>query len=183
MISAAIGTVFVQESGDAARSQWRSVADQLRGKFPKLGVLINEAENDVLAFMMFSRAHWTQSYSTNPLEKLNAEIDAPEKAQAFGSRSKQHLADLCFAKPATVKTRTTDRYGRTVARVICNGTDASAEQVRSGMAWAFTKYLTDPSIKALEDHAHEARLGLWHDTNPVRPWEWRRRGRLASPEP
>ena len=52
----------------------RSVADQLRGKFPKLGALMEEAENDVLAFMTFPRAHWTQIYSTNPLERLNAEI-------------------------------------------------------------------------------------------------------------
>ena len=74
MVSAAIGTVFVQESADAARTQWRSVADQLRGKFPKLGILMDEAENDVLAFMTFPRAHWTQIYSTNPLERLNAEI-------------------------------------------------------------------------------------------------------------
>ena len=74
MVSAAIGTVFVQDSADAARMQWRSVADQLRGKFPKLGALMDDAENDVLAFMTFPRAHWTQIYSTNPLERLNAEI-------------------------------------------------------------------------------------------------------------
>jgi putative transposase len=73
-VSAAIGTVFVQDSADTARTQWRSVADQLRGKFPKLGALMDEAENDVLAFMTFPRAHWTQIYSTNPLERLNAEI-------------------------------------------------------------------------------------------------------------
>ena len=58
----------------AARAQWRSVADQLRDKFPKLGTLMDDAENDVLAFMTFPRAHWTQIYSTNPLERLNAEI-------------------------------------------------------------------------------------------------------------
>jgi hypothetical protein len=74
MESAAIGTVFVQESADAARSQWRSVANQLRGKFPKLGALMDEAEIDALAFMTFPRAHWSQIYSTNPLERLNAEI-------------------------------------------------------------------------------------------------------------
>jgi putative transposase len=56
------------------RVQWRSVADQLRAKFPKLGALMDEAESDVLAFMTFPRAHWTQIYSTNPLERLNAEI-------------------------------------------------------------------------------------------------------------
>ena len=61
-------------SADAARTQWRSVADQLRAKFPKLGALMDEAENDVLAFMTFPRAHWAQIYSTNPLERLNAEI-------------------------------------------------------------------------------------------------------------
>lgn len=74
MLSAAIGTVFVQESAEAARAQWRSVADQLRDKFPKLSAVMDEAENDVLAFMTFPRAHWTQIYSTNPLERLNAQI-------------------------------------------------------------------------------------------------------------
>ncbi len=74
MVSAAIGAVFVQDSADAAGAQWRSVADQLRDKLPKLGTLMDEAENDVLAFMTFPRAHWTQIYSTNPLVRLNAEI-------------------------------------------------------------------------------------------------------------
>jgi hypothetical protein len=70
-LSAAIGTVFVQDSADNARAQWRNVADQLRGKFSKLGALLDEAENDLLAFMTFPRAHWTRIYSTNPLERLN----------------------------------------------------------------------------------------------------------------
>jgi putative transposase len=74
MVSAAIGTVFVQETPEAAKSQWQSVADQLREKFPKLASLMDEAEHDVLAFMTFPRAHWAQIYSTNPLERLNAEI-------------------------------------------------------------------------------------------------------------
>jgi putative transposase len=74
MVSAAIGTVFVQETAEAARKQWRSVADQFRDKLPKLATCMDEAENDVLAFMGFPRAHWTQIYSTNPLERLNAEI-------------------------------------------------------------------------------------------------------------
>jgi putative transposase len=55
MIGVAIGTLFVQESADTARTQWRSVVDQLRGKFPKLGALMDQAENDVLAFMTFPR--------------------------------------------------------------------------------------------------------------------------------
>jgi putative transposase len=74
MASAAIGTVFVQESAEAAREQWRGVADQLRAKFPKLSALMDDAEHDVLAFMTFPRAHSPQVHSTNPLERLNAKI-------------------------------------------------------------------------------------------------------------
>ena len=74
MVFALINTIFAQETAEAAHAQWRVVVDQLRGKFPKLGALMDEAENDVLAFMGFPRAHWPQIYSTNPLERLNAEI-------------------------------------------------------------------------------------------------------------
>jgi len=103
-----------------------------------------------------------------------AEIDAPEKTQPFGDRSRQHLADLCFQKRAELQPKLKDRYGRTVARVKCEGTDASAAQVRTGMAWAFTKYLTDPAIKQLEGEAMESHRGLWADAEPLPPWDWRR---------
>lgn len=108
-----------------------------------------------------------------------AEIDAPEKRQPFGTRSRQHLADVCFQKSAEIRPRTTDRYGRTVARVACEGTDASSEQVRSGMAWSFTRYLTDKRIAQLERDARTAHRGLWTDAEPMPPWEWRRVRREA----
>jgi len=74
MVLALINTVFAQDSHEAAVDQWRTVADQLRGKFPKLAALMDDAETDVLAFMGFPKAHRTQIHSTNPLERLNAEI-------------------------------------------------------------------------------------------------------------
>jgi putative transposase len=74
MVSAAIATVFAQETAATAHEQWRVVADQLRGKFPKLGEMMDGAEHEVLAYMDFPRAHWLQIHSTNPLERLNAEI-------------------------------------------------------------------------------------------------------------
>ena len=73
-VLAVINTIFVQESAEAASAQWRSVADQLRPKFPKLADMMDAAENEVLAFMSFPRAHRTQIHSTNPLERLNAEV-------------------------------------------------------------------------------------------------------------
>ena len=74
MVLAMINTVFAQESQEAASMQWRTVTDQLRAKFPKLATLMEESEADVLAFMGFPKAHRTQIHSTNPLERLNAEI-------------------------------------------------------------------------------------------------------------
>lgn len=73
-VLAMINTIFVQESPEAASVQWRSVADQLRPKFPKLAAMMDDAEHDVLAFMVFPKAHRTQIHSTNPLERLNAEV-------------------------------------------------------------------------------------------------------------
>ena len=106
-----------------------------------------------------------------------AEIDAPEKKQPFGQRSRQALAELCFQKTARIRTSTKDRYGRTVARVECNGVDANAEMVRLGMAWAYTRYQTDASLTHLEAQAREGRAGLWADSSPQPPWEWRQRAR------
>jgi transposase-like protein len=74
VVSAFIGTAFVQDDADAARTQWRSVADQLRPKVPKLANLMDEAEADVLAFMTFPKEHRAKLHSTNPIERLNGEI-------------------------------------------------------------------------------------------------------------
>ncbi|MBY0237920.1 MAG: IS256 family transposase [Burkholderiaceae bacterium] len=73
-VLAMINTIFVQESAEAASAQWRTVADQLRGKFPKLATMMDDAEHEVLTFMGFPKAHRTQIHSTNPLERLNAEV-------------------------------------------------------------------------------------------------------------
>ena len=103
-----------------------------------------------------------------------AEIDAPESRQPFGAASKRSLSDLCFKVRAEIRPQKTDRYGRTVARVTCRGEDASAHQVRTGMAWVFERYATDRSLFRLQDDAKAAGRGLWSDRKPVPPWEWRK---------
>ena len=67
--SAFIATAFAQETPEAASTQWRSVADQIGPEFPKLAALVNSAENDVPAYMTFSKLH-----SSNPIERLNGVI-------------------------------------------------------------------------------------------------------------
>jgi putative transposase len=74
VVSAFIATAFAQETPDAAKSQWRKVADQLRPTVPKLARLMDTAEQDVLAYMSFPTQHRTKLHSTNPLEPLNGEI-------------------------------------------------------------------------------------------------------------
>jgi putative transposase len=74
VVSAFIATAFAQETADAAKLQWRKVADQLRPTVPKLAVLMDSAEDDVLAYMSFPAQHRAKLHSTNPLERLNGEI-------------------------------------------------------------------------------------------------------------
>ena len=74
VVSAFIATAFAQDDADAARAQWRRVADQLRPKLPKLAALMDEAEIDVLAYMTFPAAHRVKLHSTNPIERVNGEI-------------------------------------------------------------------------------------------------------------
>jgi transposase-like protein len=74
VVSAFIGTAFAQDDADAARTQWRLVADQIRPRVPKLAGFMDDAETDVLAYMRFPAAHRTKLHSTNPIERLNGEI-------------------------------------------------------------------------------------------------------------
>jgi transposase-like protein len=74
VVAAFIATAFAQDTPQAAREQWRKVADQLRGTVPKLADLMDTAEADVLAYMTFPAAHRTKLHSTNPIERLNHEI-------------------------------------------------------------------------------------------------------------
>jgi len=108
-------------------------------------------------------------------------IDAPEKNQAFGQRSKESLSDLVFAKTVDVETDKVDRYGRRVGKIWVNGIDANLEQIKRGMAWHYKQYAREQSKEdqreyaEAEDEAREAKRGLWKDVEPVAPWEFRRR--------
>jgi putative transposase len=74
VVSAFIATAFAQDDAEAAKAQWRRVADQLRPKLPKLAAYLDEAEADVLAYMTFPAQHRPKLHSTNPIERLNGEI-------------------------------------------------------------------------------------------------------------
>ena len=102
-----------------------------------------------------------------------AQVDAPEKAQAFGRRSEQSLRELIGKRHVELAWKSLDRYGRPIAQVAVDGLDVNAEQVRRGFAWVFRRYSNDAALIALEDQAKSAGLGLWADPHPISPWEWR----------
>ena len=109
-----------------------------------------------------------------------AGIDAPERAQPWGSESRGALERLVLRKAVRVTTRAVDDYGRVVAVLEVGGSadtariNVSEAQLRSGMAWAYTAYHTDKTLDALQAGAQRARLGLWQQINPVPPWTYRK---------
>lgn len=101
-------------------------------------------------------------------------IDAPEKKQAYGSWSTNQLKDLVAGQPVTVTYTQKDRYGRVLGRVVTtNGTEANRYKVQSGAAWVYERYNTDNALPALQREAQEQKRGLWAESHPVPPWEWR----------
>jgi transposase-like protein len=74
MVAATIRTVFVQPDAQSARDTWRRVADGFRARFPRLAQLLDDAEDEVLAYLAFPREHWRQIWSNNPQERLNREV-------------------------------------------------------------------------------------------------------------
>ena len=109
-----------------------------------------------------------------PIRTRLAEIDAPEKAQAFGTRSRQALAAAVFQKSVYVRSASVDRYGRAIGTLLVDGRSVNRMMVEQGMAWVYRQYATDRSLFALEDEARASRRGLWADPSPVPPWQFRR---------
>lgn len=105
-----------------------------------------------------------------------AAIDAPERKQAFGQKSRQHLVQLCFRQRAALQPLGEDSYGRTVANVRCGGTDVATAQVRTGLAWVYTPYASGhPYLAPLQHKARSNGVGLWSQKRPLAPWDYRRR--------
>jgi endonuclease YncB( thermonuclease family) len=105
-----------------------------------------------------------------------AQIDAPERKQAFGAASRKSLAEICLHKPATIEALQTDTYGRVIGKVSCAGVDANVEQVRRGMAWVVARNtLPNSPLPEMEANARLRGIGLWKGANPEPPWEWRKR--------
>ena len=120
-----------------------------------------------------------------------AGIDAPEKHQDFGQRSKQNLSAMAFGRQADVETYKVDRYGRWIGKVVVNGADLNIRQIEAGLAWHYKAYEREQSAAdrmtyaAAEEKAKSLGRGLWSIPAPQAPWEFRRgayRSQMPSPQ-
>lgn len=101
------------------------------------------------------------------------QIDAPEKGQPFGDKSRQSLAGLSFQKTVRVVDHGDDRYGRTIGTVYVDRLNVNNEQLRRGMARVYVRYAREDQLFAIEQEARQLRRGLWTDAKPMPPWAWR----------
>ena len=110
-------------------------------------------------------------------------IDAPEKEQPFGRKSKFSLSDMVYLKEVTVQTDKQDRYKRDLGKVMLGDKDINLEQIKAGMAWHYKLYQRDQTPEdrkayaEAEAAAKAKKTGLWSDKQAVPPWEFRREKR------
>ncbi len=138
------------------------------------GKVVKVADGDTITILDSSkRQHKIRLYG----------IDTPEKSQAYGKKAKQFTANLVAGKAVEVKVYDTDRYGRSVGVVFVDGTNVNREIIKNGFAWQYQRYckksFCDDWLK-LERQARSNGVGLWSDTNPVAPWNWRKAKRTGS---
>jgi endonuclease YncB( thermonuclease family) len=137
---------------------------------PMTGRVVEVIDGDTVTVLLPSRSQ---------LKVRLAGIDAPEKRQAFGQRAKQQLATLVFDKRVTVVGHKYDRYRRLVAKLIVDGRDANFDMVAAGYAWHYKRYELEQLLEDrlayawAESRARAERRGLWADSAPVPPWEFR----------
>ena len=108
-------------------------------------------------------------------------IDAPEKKQDYGIKSKNFLENLLLNKKVFVVTDKDDRYGRQLADIyLYNNNEAiyvNAKMIKSGNAWVYRKYRSNSYLINLENHAKINNKGLWGYTNPIEPCIFRKKCR------
>lgn len=116
-----------------------------------------------------------------PVRVRLASIDAPEKDQPFGTAARTALANLVHGQQVDVQDDGKDRYKRTIGLVTVNGLNVNAEMVRRGLAWAYvdnkTHYVNmdrDSDFICLQNAAAKAHTGLFSESNPTKPWLWRK---------
>ncbi|CAH0299384.1 Thermonuclease [Erwinia aphidicola] len=137
-------------------------------------VFASEIQGEVLRVLDGDTIEVLQNKAPVRIRLLN--IDAPEKKQPYGRWSGEQLKSLIASQPVTVTYDHKDRYGRVLGRVVAaDGTEANRYMVQQGAAWVYERYNTDTYLISLQREAQVQKRGLWAESHPVPPWQWRHR--------
>ena len=117
-----------------------------------IGKVIKVSDGDTVTILT--------EYKTQHKIRLN-DIDAPEKKQAFGNKSKDNLAKYIAGKTVTVQYQKKDKYKRVLGTIYYNNTDINLQQVKDGYAWVYKKYSNNQTYYKAERTARDKRIGLW----------------------
>jgi micrococcal nuclease len=112
-----------------------------------------------------------------------ANIDAPEKDQPFGQQSRDSLLEMVGKRQVQIDSQAVDQYGRIVGLISADGRNVNQEQVRRGMAWEYSHYHSDKTYVSLQSAARQAHRGLWAQSSPQAPWQWRKAHPSVKPVP
>jgi micrococcal nuclease len=137
---------------------------------PITGKVVNVNDGDTVTLLLGN--------STTIKVRLS-EIDAPEKNQPWGQKSKEALTSLVATKIVSVHVNGKDRYGRTLGTLLIGNENINKLMVKRGNAWPYTKYVVDQEYFDLQAYAKTKKIGLWA-LNPdqiIPPWEWRQKKR------
>ena len=102
-----------------------------------------------------------------------AEIDCPEKSQAFGMKAKQFTSSQVYGKYITFRTIAKDKYGRSIAKVYYDDKYLSEEIIKAGFAWFYKRYSNNKRLELLEHEAKRNKLGIWSDKTTIEPYKFR----------
>ncbi len=100
-------------------------------------------------------------------------IDCPELQQEYGDSAKLATVVLCFKKRVRVEKVGVDGYGRTLAYVYVDTLCLNKELIRLGLAWHYAEFNDNAELAQLEVDARANKVGLWKQTDPVSPWDFR----------
>lgn len=111
--------------------------------------------------------------------RLN-DIDAPEKKQPFGSKSRDNLASYIAGEIVTVRYKSKDRYGRVLGTIYFDNLDINLQQIKNGYAWVYKQYSKNQTYYKEEQKARDLKKGLWIEKEPIAPWEFRKQKKTKN---
>lgn len=135
--------------------------------FSESGKVISIADGDTCTVLTSSREQ---------IKIRLAGIDTPEKSQAYGTKAKQALSSKIYNKTVRIAGQSKDRYGRVIADIYVGKRWVNLEMVKEGWAWHYKRYSKDSQLAAAETQAKKLKKGLWKDSDPTPPWDYRRGG-------